>query len=246
MFNAFKLWFKTVMPASVSDRSDGRHTKLSITEFLKAGQHKLIIFKQRYSLQWPDVLSGLFILCFLLLLFLGWHQNSNVIDLTNLESKNRNLIINRLNEINTQVQQLSTNSADTTTYTSQLAQITDELSAVQKLVNDTAKTTDIQHLSTQLTSIQQDVDNQMGDIKKAVSQTDNKNYLNPDVLPFKVLSIDVLGQQPFISIDYANHISPLAIGDTVAGWRVISADYDTTQVEFKNAQDKYVKVVLQN
>ena len=55
----------------------------------------------------------------------------------------------------------------------------------------------------------------------------------------------MLAEQPFISVDYAHHITPLTMGDSLAGWIMTTADYEKGCVEFKNAKNQYVKVLLE-
>ncbi len=104
----------------------------------------------------------------------------------------------------------------------------------------------MEDLQGNLSSMKDDMDIQMSDLKKAVNSNPNmKQYLDAKELPFKVISIDVLDQQPFASVNDDDHISPMAVGDALAGWQLEKADYATATAEFKNAKDQYVKVVIQ-
>jgi len=186
------------------------------------------------------------LLLWLIILFAVHQQNNGVSDLRLTEKQRAITILSQLSDINNQLQQLASNPQNSQSFKTALTHISSALSSFQKSLNELAKTNDIQKVSSQLTSMQNDVDAQMLDLKKAIaSSNDAKQYLDAKVLPFHVISIDVISQQPFVSIDYANHITPLAVGDTVAGWKITAADYDAAQVEFKNAQDQYVKIALQ-
>ena len=77
------------------------------------------------------------------------------------------------------------------------------------------------------------------------SPNGSKAYLDAKTLPFQVISIDVMAEQPLVSIDYDHRRMPLSRGDTLAGWQITEADYASSTVEFKNNQDQYVKVSLQ-
>lgn len=182
-----------------------------------------------------------------LIILLAVHQQSNgVADLSVTEKQRALTILNQLSDINNQLQQLASNPQNSQSFKTALTHISSDLSSFQKSLNELAKSSDVQKVSGQLASMQNDIDAQMLDLKKAVaSSNDAKQYLDAKVLPFHVISIDVISQQPFVSIDYANHITPLAVGDTVAGWKITAADYDAAQVEFKNAHDQYVKISLQ-
>ena len=61
-----------------------------------------------------------------------------------------------------------------------------------------------------------------------------------------MVSVDRIAGLPYVSVDYAKHISPLAVGDQLAGWRVMAAYFDAGVAEFVNDKDQYVKVVIQN
>ncbi len=86
----------------------------------------------------------------------------------------------------------------------------------------------------------------MLDLKKSVSSSlGNKEYLDSSLLPFQVISIDVIGGEPYISINYADHISPLGVGDLLVGWRVTSADSDQGIAVFVNEKNQFIRISLQ-
>lgn len=78
-----------------------------------------------------------------------------------------------------------------------------------------------------------------------VLQKDKVTYLKPGALPFKVLAIDMIQQQPVVTLFYANDSFPISIDESVAGWQFIAADYTRQEAEFKNAQNEHVKIELQ-
>jgi hypothetical protein len=194
----------------------------------------------------PGIGLGVIFLLLLLILWATSAQQNSVATLAAHENQQATRMLSQLSDINAQLQQMAANPQNSSAYKSALGTMSADLSAIQTGMSDLAKHADIEKVSSQLTSMQGDVDNQMLDLKKAVAGgLATKNYLDASVLPFRVVSIDVMSQQPFVSIDYDHHITPLAIGDTMAGWTVTAADYDAGSVEFKNARSQYVKQTVQ-
>jgi len=148
----------------------------------------------------------------------------------------------QLNTVQRAISQLSYHNQNPEDFKESLSNISNNLSSLQKSVNQSAKSADVDKITAQTTVIKQNID----ELKKLVAESGNgKEYLDAKELPFKVISVDVISQQPYVSIDYQNHITPMGIGDTVAGWEIVSADYDNAVAEFKNSKDQYVKVSLQ-
>jgi len=148
----------------------------------------------------------------------------------------------QLNTVQRAISQLSYHNQNPEDFKETLSSISNNMSALQKSVDQSAKSSDVDKITAQTTLIKQNID----ELKKLVAESDNgKEYLDVKNLPFKVISVDVISEQPFVSIDYQNHITPLGVGDTVAGWEIVSADYDNAAAEFKNNKDQYVKVNLQ-
>ena len=117
---------------------------------------------------------------------------------------------------------------------------------VQKSLVNVAKSSDIQQVSKQISLVKDDIDSQMVDLKKSVSSSlGSKEYLDASNLPFHVISIDVIGGEPYVSINYADHISPLGIGDLLVGWRVTSADSVQGMAVFENEKNQFVRISLQ-
>ena len=71
------------------------------------------------------------------------------------------------------------------------------------------------------------------------------NTLKPRSLSFQVVAVDIIGGLPFVSVNDESHLFPLGLGDTLAGWELVSADYDAGIAEFANKNNQYVKVNAQ-
>jgi hypothetical protein len=151
--------------------------------------------------------------------------------------------LNQMNAVQQQITQLSEEDVNTDNVKSSLAHISTDISAIKSEEALTATSTDMNKVENQLAIIKQAMD----ELKKLAVQNNNgKEFIDAKNLPFKVLSVDVIAQQPFVSIQYDHHITPLGIGDTIAGWQIVDADYSNGSVEFKNNQSQYIKVNLQN
>lgn len=148
----------------------------------------------------------------------------------------------QLNTVQRALNQLSYHNQNPENFNKTLSHINNNLSSLEKSVDQSAKSSDINKITAQTEVIKQNID----ELKKLVAENDDgKEYLDAKALPFKVISVDVISEQPFVSINYQHHITPLGIGDTIAGWQIVSADYDMGEAEFKNSKDQYVKVNLQ-
>ncbi len=148
----------------------------------------------------------------------------------------------QLNTVEKALNQLSYHNQNPEDFRNTLSSIINNMALLQKSVDQSAKSSDVDKITAQISVITQN----MGELKKLVTESSNgKEYLDAKSLPFKVISVDVISQQPFVSINYQNHITPLGMGDTVAGWEIVSADYDNAVAEFKNSKDQYIKVNLQ-
>lgn len=148
----------------------------------------------------------------------------------------------QLNTVERALSQLSYHNQNPEYFKDTLSSINNNMTSLQKSVDQSAKSSDVDKITTQITVITQNI----GELKKLVAESGNgKEYLDAKTLPFKVISVDVISQQPFVSVDYQNHITPFGIGDTIAGWEIASADYDNAVAEFKNSKDQYIKINLQ-
>ncbi|HVV68005.1 MAG TPA: hypothetical protein VHE99_03055 [Gammaproteobacteria bacterium] len=169
------------------------------------------------------------------------HQYHNAGQAAGITTKRNLQILSELNDLHSQVQQLSSLSSKPGELKTTLVRLDTELTDLEKEIANTAKSTEVQKLSVQLSDMQSD----LGDLSQTfAAQFTNKKYIDAKKLPFHVLSLDVISEQPFISVDYNHHIIPLGIGDSLATWKIMSADYDTQTVELTNAQGQYVKITL--
>jgi hypothetical protein len=178
----------------------------------------------------------------MLLTYHAFSKNQTV----SLQNKRSELIVQELSTIQSQLD-VFLGTAKNQKSQSALLTIQNALSALQQSILTLAKTADMQQVSSQIASVKDDVDSQMGDIKQVIlNHPLGKQYLTAEALPFHVVSVDRIAGLPYVSVEYAKHISPLAVGDNLAGWRVIAAYFDAGVAEFMNDKEQYVKVVIQN
>lgn len=148
----------------------------------------------------------------------------------------------QLNTVQRALDQLSYHNQNPEDFKETLSNISNTMISIQKSIDQSAKSSDVDKITTQTTMIKQNIE----ELKKLIAENGNgKEYLDVKALPFKVISVDVISEQPFVSIDYQHHITPMDVGNTIAGWEIVSADYDHTVAEFKNNKGQYVKVNLQ-
>lgn len=203
--------------------------------------HRLLNFVRK-----PQISSFIFyliIFSMILLILLG-NENDHLSRIAYDQNKQEKAIMNALDDVSRNVQRLTAYSQKSAEFKETLITINQNLTDIKTSVASLAKTSDVLKVDSDVIAMQQNMNEDMDDLKKMVV-SQSKDYLDPKVLPFHVISIDMLAEQPFISIDYNHHITPLTLGDSLAGWMIMQANYEKSYVEFKNANNKYVKVVLE-
>lgn len=172
-------------------------------------------------------------------------ENKSSVQVASSQSKISLGILNKLNDIDNQLDVMSHNP-NNLKQQQVLQAIDKDVATIQQSVIDVAKTADIQKVSNQISSVKDDVDSQMIELKRAVTEgAGAKEYLEESALPFHVVSVDVIAGQPYVSVNFENHVTPLGITDSLGGWRLIVADYDTRTAEFVNEKKQYAKISLQ-
>lgn len=63
-------------------------------------------------------------------------------------------------------------------------------------------------------------------------------------LPFTVLTLDVINEQPFLVVEWDHRIVPLSRNDAIAGWQLIDAAFDTQDITWLNPQGKKIAMKL--
>jgi hypothetical protein len=175
--------------------------------------------------------------------FLISHKETKITDSASLQNKRNEIILHELDDISSVLHDVASNPLNSKQQQMALQSLEKNILITQKAMVDVARSSDIQKVSGQIASVKDDIDAQMNDMKKVISEgMGSKQFLETSALPFHVISVDVIAEQPYVSVEYANHISPLAIGDVLTGWRVIRADYESGLAEFENEKNQLVKV----
>jgi hypothetical protein len=173
------------------------------------------------------------------------YQGSGISNKISLQAKQNEVVLHELNEMKSYLQEAESGPFNTKQQQTILKSLEKDINNAEKSLQDNAKVEDIKKVSTQIASAQNDIDSHLNEIKKALSEnTGSKEYLDKSALPFHVISVDVIAGQPYVSIEYANHITPLAVGDVLIDWRVIRADYEASMAEFVNDKNQHVKISL--
>lgn len=177
--------------------------------------------------------------------FIPSHKEIKTPDSASLQNKRNKIILHELEDISSVLHDIANNPLNSKQQQMALQSLEKNILITQKAMGDVARISDIQKVSGQISSVKDDIDTQMTDMKKVISEgMASHPFLDASVLPFHVISVDVIAEQPYVSVEYANHISPLAIGDVLTGWRVIRADYESGLVEFENEKNQVVKVSI--
>lgn len=66
-------------------------------------------------------------------------------------------------------------------------------------------------------------------------------YIDPSNLPFTIQFIDNVSGQPVVSVNYNSLLTPVSVGESLAGWTLVSADYASQYAVFQNSKDQLVK-----
>lgn len=200
---------------------------------------------EKYSKN-KKIITILFVIFSLFFILFVDYKQKNLIELISTQNKRSEISLRQLNEINSVIHNLEINPSNTKSQLDTLHVLEKNIEIIKASMIDIAKNTDIQKVSNQVESIKDEINSQLGDLKTLISQSiGKKDYLDASTLPFHVISIDVIAGQPYVSVQYENIVSPLSIGDLLAGWRVINISFESGIVEFENEKDQYIKVSLQ-
>jgi len=213
-----------------------------MNNFLKNFKLKMILWHQKNIWRMPVLSAGIVFIILSILAGSMIYQSEKISLFTAHEKIKTTSILNNLQAVNNQPQDLSQNTLSSKDLSTKLINIHHEIESIK---TDLLTKNDFSQLSSQMTSFQNDMDTQMNNIQKNIAGGINKTYLDEKVLPFKVISIDVISGQPFITIDYEHHQTALQVGDSLVNWKMTTADYQARSVEFQNNKGQFVKVIIQ-
>jgi hypothetical protein len=179
-------------------------------------------------------------LLFFLTLICMVYQNHNTGLAAGATDKRSITILTQINSLQGQLQKIDFNQ-NSKSLKATVSSLSNQLADIEKTLTENAKNTEIEKINQHLTTLETDI-SELGNTISA--QFNQKKYLNEKILPFQVSYLDMISGQPFVSVNYQHHITPLGIGDQLNGWTMTAADYAAQTVEFANGQGQYIKMAL--
>ncbi len=178
-----------------------------------------------------------------LLCISGYFIHANDLLHSTSQKKHNELILQQIFQIHSELENLKSNPYEVKA----LSQVVNNINDLKDSISDSAKISDVKNISSEIGTVKSDLDNKLDAIQKAIStQDDGKEYLDKSALPFIVLSIDVIAGYPFVSVNFNNQILPMSVGDTLAGFRLESADFVLDTAQFVNHNNQYIKINLKS
>jgi seryl-tRNA synthetase len=83
-----------------------------------------------------------------------------------------------------------------------------------------------------------------GELKKLQDEKKQTTFLKSRDLPFKVISVDNIQQHNIVTVSYDHTVFPMDVGDYLAEWKLISADFVQQKAEFSNKRDQHIVIDL--
>lgn len=123
-----------------------------------------------------------------------------------------------------------------------VAELSEKISALSqemKILLNSSDDNMNQHLQFTTTTLS----GELGVVKAAIAnlaKQKNQHTLPATQLPFQILHIDMIQEQPVVTVNYNHTNTPLMIGDELVGWKLMSADFSIQQANFRNFKDEWV------
>lgn len=159
--------------------------------------------------------------------------------------------------------QVQKSSKDLNLISSQVDALTDSLNNQHSIVElDTVKKS-LEKMSQQIQSMKDENSDSLAQLMKNQSAEMNQKldslqegvdairlsqkkviYLPEKELPFLVESVDLIQQQPVVTVRYDYKSQPLDIGYSLAGWELVRADFSKQSAEFRNHKEQHILIHL--
>jgi len=120
-------------------------------------------------------------------------------------------------------------------------QVTHLLTQTQQLA-DKSTTLITQAIQAHTQTLQQQLQMIQAQLKTLQKQQQHVQYLKPKDLPFKITALDNIQQHDVVTARYDHQDLPLDVGDHIAGWELLRADFVKQQAEFVNHKQQHVIV----
>lgn len=151
-------------------------------------------------------------------------------------------IADQLNAITTQLQTIQASLNSSTP--ANVKEIKSQLNSVVYEIKDMIAASD-SNISQQIQSSSQSLQTEMNGMKGQLTNIQQLSqpgsYIDPSNLPFTVQFIDAVSGQNVVTVRYNNLLTPLSVGESLAGWTLVSADYASQYAVFQNSKDQLVK-----
>jgi ribosomal protein L10 len=173
----------------------------------------------------------LMVLCFILLsisLSLTQKTNLHLIHLSSMQSQQSQTLLTQLKMIQNEMDVLQNNMGNTTALKNGLTDIDQQLVAMQQTI----------------VTMKTDMTAALKEFHTVSNNTTANEAVQLDVkaLPFIVQTLDVIAETPLVTVVLDHRQLPLTIGDSLAGWQLVKANYSQSIAIFQNDEHQLVTV----
>lgn len=160
----------------------------------------------------------------------------------------KNAMQNQLNDISAKLANIESSLSNKDAYVD-IDSIKSTVASLIIQINQITQNGD-KAIATQITQSSDQLNTQLKTINSTLSQIKQQNVHHTVIpasnLPFQVVSIDNIQENDIVTINYENHIAPLEINESLAGWRLVKANTNDQKATFENKAKNYVKIDLNN
>jgi len=171
------------------------------------------------------------VLCLLVLsisLSLTNKTNVHLVHLGSMQSQQSQTLLTQLKVIQGEMDVLQDNIGNTTVLKNGLTDINQHLVAMQQSIGDMK--TDMSAALKEFHTVSNN------------SPPSDLVQLDAKALPFLVQTLDVIAETPLVTVTLDHRQLPLTVGDSLAGWQLVQADYGQSIAVFQNVQRQQVKI----
>lgn len=154
-------------------------------------------------------------------------------------STDLNNISSKLNKIEEQLGRPAINIEPIQQQLSSLAVETEKLSNNSRDIIRSAIDTANEDLREKLSNIE----NELADLKEKQKVS---TYIKAENLPFETLHIDNIQGQSVVTVRYNSTIFPMTVGDYLAGWKLVKAEFNNQEVEYINSKEEHILLSFNN
>ena len=161
---------------------------------------------------------------------------------TQRATTNNLALTEEINNIDTRLaaieQHLSENHTTNESIENISKQITNLSAQFQTLLNQSDDNMN-QHFQFATTTLKEEIST-VKSIVSDLSKQKTHHLLPASQLPFQVLRIDMIQEQPVVTVNYNHTTLPLMIGDELTGWKLMSTNFSKQEAHFKNFKEEWI------